>query len=398
METQHLKKIEYNIYRCGGFGVCKGGYTKAVSPCPMHMASSGFEAETPRGLMTIAREILEGRQEYTKELAEMVYRCTSCANCRLLCGAVYEETGEVLVDPSDVALAMKADLVENSLIPPAVRDFLRNIYRYGNPYVERPEERDRWAEGLNLAFSGQEYLFYVGCVGSYDERGRKMSKALASVLTDAGLSFGILGREEINHGNEVNYVGEKGLFQHLAQENIKTFKKHGIKKIITLSPHAYNTIKNDYPLFGGDFEVVHYTQMLRDLMEAKKLALGGSLDAVVTYHDPCFLGRHNNEYDAPRTVIQAISGVQLVEMERYRANALCCGGGGGNFFTDVIGSSSNSPARVRIHEAIRTGAGILAVACPYCAKMFDDAVKAEGMEEKLQVKDISELLIASMKS
>ena len=289
METEHLKKIEYNIYRCGGFGVCKGGYTCSVSPCPMHLASSGFEAETPRGLMTIAREILEGRQKYTKEMSQVIYRCTSCANCRLLCGAVDPTTGDVLVDPSDVALAMKADLVENSLIPPTVRDFLKNIHRYGNPYMERPEERDRWAEGLDIGFLNQEYLFYVGCVGSYDERGKKMAKALAAVLSNAGVSFGILGEEEINDGNEVKYVGENGLFQYLAEQNIETFNKHGVKKIVTLSPHAYNAIKNDYPLFGPEFEVFHYTQLLRELLEAGLPDTGIKLDAVVTYHDPCFL-------------------------------------------------------------------------------------------------------------
>jgi Fe-S oxidoreductase len=398
MEAQYLKEIEYNIYRCSGFGVCKGGYRKDISPCPMHMVSAGFEAETPRGIMTLAREIIEGRLEYTQDMAGVLYRCTSCGNCRVLCGAVYPETGETLVDPSAVVLAMKADLVEHGLVPPAVRDFLDHVHRYGNPYVKNAKKRAQWAEGLDLTFSGQEYLFFVGCVGSIDERGTAMSKALASLLTDAGVSFGILGQEEINDGNEVHHLGEKGLFQYLAEKNIKTFKKHGVKKVITLSPHAYNTIKNDYPHFGGNFEVIHYTQILKELITNGELIPRTRLDAKVAYHDPCFLGRHNDEYDAPRSVIAAIPGVELVELERNRENALCCGGGGGNLFTDVIGSGTNSPARIRVQEAARTGASILVVACPYCANMFEDAIKVEDLDAQLAVNDVSELLRASQKS
>lgn len=394
METQQLKEIEYNVYSCGGFGVCKGGYKKGVSPCPMHMASAGFEAETPRGVITIAREILEGRLEYSKEMATMLYRCTSCDNCRLLCGAVYPETGETLVDPSAVVLSMKADLVENGLIPRAVRDFLDNVYRCGNPYGKQAIDRDKWTEGLELGFSDQEYLFYVGCVGSYDERGNKMARALASLLTEAGMSFGILGQEEINDGNEVSHLGERGLFQYLAEKNIAMFKNRGVKKIVTLSPHAYNTIKNDYPCLGGNFEVVHYSQLLNKHIENGDLNPRGSVSTKVTYHDPCFLGRRNDEYEAPRSIIHSIPGFELVEMERNRENALCCGGGGGNLFTDMIGSDSNSPARVRVREAVSTGASILVVACPYCASMFEDAIKVEDLEEKLTVSDLSELLIA----
>ncbi|MBW2058659.1 MAG: (Fe-S)-binding protein [Deltaproteobacteria bacterium] len=397
MEKEYLRAMEYSIYRCSGFGVCKGGYKKDISPCPMYMVSAGFEAETPRGLMTLAREILEGRLEYTKEMADMVYRCTACGNCRILCGATDRKTGAVLVDPSAVASAMRADLVENSLIPPAVRDFLKNVYRYGNPYGERAEDRDRWARGLDIAFSGQEYLLYVGCVGSYDERGQKMARALAGLLKEARVEFGILGREELNDGNEVNIVGEKGLFQYLAEENIRRFKSQGVRKIIALSPHAYNTMKNDYPAHGGDFEVFHYTQILRDLVGSGRLLTGAGSEKTVTYHDPCFLGRHNDEYDAPREVIRSIPGIRMVEMERNRTNSLCCGGGGGNFFTDIIGTRPESPARVRVREAVRTGAQILAVACPYCAKMFEDALKTEQLEDKLAVRDISELLLESIR-
>jgi len=186
-------------------------------------------------------------------------------------------------------------------------------------------------------------------------------------------------------------MGSTSLFQELAEENIQKFKDLGIKKIVTLSPHSYNAIKNDYPEFGGNFEVYHYTQLLRDLIKDEKLDLS-KFDAKVAYHDSCFLGRYNNEYDAPREILNAIPGIELVEMERNRENSLCCGGGGGNFYTDFLGEYKDSPARIRIREAYDVGASILAVACPICLTMLEDALKVEGLEEKMAIKDISEIV------
>ena len=212
---------------------------------------------------------------------------------------------------------------------------------------------------------------------------------MGDVLTKAGLSFGILGDEEECDGNEVNMLGEAGLFDMLVEKNVGKFKDLGVKKIVTLSPHAYNAFKNDYP---KDFEVFHYTQLLRDLIKDGRLDVSDGFDAKITYHDPCFLGRHNDEYDAPREVLNSIPGVELIEMERNRENAFCCGGGGGNFYTDFLGGGEDSPARIRVREAYDTGAEILAVACPVCLTMLYDAVKVEGLEEKLKVKDVSEIV------
>ncbi|MCK4723289.1 MAG: (Fe-S)-binding protein, partial [Dehalococcoidia bacterium] len=164
------------------------------------------------------------------------------------------------------------------------------------------------------------------------------------------------------------------------------------KSIITLSPHSYNVMKNEYPELGADFEVIHYTQFLRDLIKNKKLKPTKGFKARVTYHDPCFLGRHNEEYDAPREVLSSIPGVELTEMESRREHSFCCGGGGGNFYTDMLGGAENSPSRIRIREAYATGAEVLAVACPICMTMLDDAVKVEGLEDKLGVKDIAEIV------
>jgi Fe-S oxidoreductase len=188
----------------------------------------------------------------------------------------------------------------------------------------------------------------------------------------------------------VKLLGESELFPTLEQDNIRTFQELGVKCVITLSPHGYNAFKNEYSQLGGNFEVMHYTQALGQLIESGRVAFS-DLKAKVTYHDPCYLGRHNDEFDAPRNVLRAIPGLRLTEMAKNKKNSLCCGGGGGNFFTDIIGSGEGAPARVRIREALDTGAQILAVACPNCAKMFEDALKAEGLEGSIEVKDVAEI-------
>jgi Fe-S oxidoreductase len=219
----------------------------------------------------------------------------------------------------------------------------------------------------------------------------KIARAVGKMLKKAGVDIGILAEDELCDGNEVRAVGETGLFEILAEQNSELFRKLGVKKIITLDPHAFNAFKNDYPRTEGSPEIYHYTQVLAPLINNGSLSL--KIGAVrVTYHDPCYLGRHNREYEAPRQILSAIPGLELLEMERNREDAFCCGGGGGNFFTDLIGGGTRSPARIRIREAMDTGAGVIATACPQCAKMLDDALKAEGLEEKMEVKDIAEII------
>jgi Fe-S oxidoreductase len=195
----------------------------------------------------------------------------------------------------------------------------------------------------------------------------------------------------MSDGNEVKSLGEYGLYQQMAEQTIRRFKDLNVTKIITLSPHGYHALKNEYPLLGGDFQVYHYTQMMADRIkqispEARKTPVK------VTFHDPCYLGRHNKEYKAPRAVLRSLRGIQITEMERSKEDALCCGGGGGNFFTDLLGRGPDSPARARVREAAQTGAEIVTVACPHCAKMLDDALKTEGLDEKMRVMDLAELV------
>lgn len=236
-------------------------------------------------------------------------------------------------------------------------------------------------------------IYYIGCVASYDSRAQGMARSLGNLLNRANLSFGILGPKENCDGNAANRLGEKGLFEILAKRNVDQFAELGAEKIVTLSPHSYNSMKNEYPEFGGNLEVLHYTQLLKDLVKSGKLNF--SINAEVTFHDPCFLGRYNEEYEAPREILESVPGIELVEMGKNREDSLCCGGGAGNFYTDFLGRSEYSPARVRVKEAYETGAEILAVACPICLTMFEDAVSAEGLDGKIEVKDISEIAEAA---
>ncbi|MFC1916569.1 (Fe-S)-binding protein [Chloroflexota bacterium] len=380
-------KYKDMIHRCFRCGYCKfPGDWIDVNSCPAY-ARFRLESYSTGGRLWLIRAWLNNEIDWTERLAKIVYSCTECRNCVERCPIGF--SGDIV----DMVIAARGEMVERGSIPSAVKDFLENIQRQGNPYGNARIKRGEWVEGTGIKkYEGQEFLYYVGCVGSYDTRAKETAKTLGEVLLKAGVSFGVLGNEENCDGNEVSKLGEESLFQLLAEENIQKFKDLGVKKIVTLSPHSYNAIRNDYPKFDGSFEVFHYTQLLRDLIKGGMLDVSGGFNTRVTYHDPCFLGRWNKEYDAPREVLNTIPGIELLEMERNRGDALCCGGGGGNFYTDFLGGSEDSPARIRIREAYATGASIVAVACPNCMTMLEDAVKAEGLEERLKIRDISEIV------
>ena len=399
MDTDNLKELRENIFKCMGCGVCRGIWDRRdEAMCPVWATGIGFEDSVPRGRVTVAQDILDGVFDYSMPLAESLYRCTDCQSCAIICDSMDPETGKPIIDVPSIVKAMRMDLVENSLVPPLVRDYFKAVHINGNPYKLPQSERVNWAEGLDIAaYSGQDYLLYVGDVGSYDERGIKMARSVAQLLIHAGVSFGILGPDEFSDGNDARALGETGLFQYLAENNIAKFKEAGVKKIISVDPHAYNAFANDYPALGGDFEVMHYTQFLAELIKAGKLSTP-EYGAKVTYHDPCYLGRHNEVYEPPREVLNAVPGLELTEMRRHGKNAFCCGGGGGNFFTDMLGGGEKGPNRIRVNEALETGAEIIAVACPLCAKMLEDGIKDEGLGEKLAVKDVAEILLNAIEA
>ncbi len=378
-----MQAYAQQIHRCFRCGYCKFPSNFTDFNCPSY---NRFRLETysTGGRLWLIWAWIRKEIEWSEHFAEIVFSCAACRNCVEQCPMKFSD------DIVDWIVSARSDMVEKSLVPPHIRDFLNNVSKHGNPWGTARSKRDAWAEGIRRYKPGDEYLFYVGCVGSYEERGQRMARSLAEILDKAEISFGILGSEEECDGNEVYTLGEMGLFQELARKNSQKFKELDVKKVITLSPHAYNSMKNKYPRFG-DFEVFHYTQLLSDIIKQGKIELS-ALKAKVAYHDPCFLGRYNGVYDAPREILKAIPGIELTEMERNRENSFCCGGGSGNFVIDLLGGSEENPSRIRVREAHGTGAETLVVTCPSCMMMLDDAVKDERLEDELTVRDIAELV------
>jgi Fe-S oxidoreductase len=318
-----------------------------------------------------------------------LWDCTCCFTCVERCLKD--------VEPAELIIALRGQLVESGRIPDTVGAALMAIFRQGNPTGIAREDRANWARELEIkaAQQGCETLYFVGCIPSYDQRVQPVARALAQTLAAAGVDFGTLGTDESCCGNEVRRMGETGLFEMLVEENGELFRSVGASRIVTTSPHCFNTLKNEYR--PDEIEVVHYTQLIAALIEQGKLEFksvkvwGKGVERVVTYHDPCFLGKQNHIFDEPRTILQAIPGVKLVEMDRNRERSLCCEGGGGRMWNE----GTNLEERLafqRVQEAADTGAEILAVACPFCLLTLEDAVKVQGLEEKLKVMDIMELV------
>lgn len=378
------------IHRCFRCGYCKFPQDWAdVDNCPAY-ARHRLESYSNGGRLWLIRAWVTGEIQWSPHLADIVYSCVACKNCEAKCPLSFSD--QII----NMVVAARNEMVELGLLPPPVKDYLKNVQLHGNPYGLGAKKRGEWAGDLSVEpYNGQQYCYFTGSEGAYDTRAQQAARAVAQVLQSAGISFGVLGNEETDDGNEVDLLGEDGLFELLAEKNIATFNRRGVKKIITLSPHSFNAIKNKYPQQGADVAVYHYTRVLADLIRQGRLRAPQADGACITFHDPCFLGRWNNEYKAPRKVLKAVAGARFVEMERSGKSALCCGGGAGNYYTDLLGASPDSPARIRVRQARAAGADILAVACPNCLTMLEDAVKVEGLESEMAVRDISELFALS---
>lgn len=376
------------IHRCFRCGYCKFPNNFTDLNCPSYNRFR-FESFSTGGRLWLIWGWLTGEIEWSEHLAEVVFSCATCRNCVEQCPMRFSD------DIIDWIVGTRRDMIEKGLVLGQISEFLDNIYKYRNPWGMPRNERDAWAGDIKRYTPEDEYLFYVGCAGSYEPQGQRMAKAINFILKKGGNSFGILGSEETCDGNEVYYVGEQGLFQELMKENVQKIKELNVKKIVTLSPHAFNIMKNKYSELG-DTKVFHYTHLLLEMIQKESMQLS-EVKATVTYHDPCFLGRYNDVYDIPREILKSIPGLELIEMDRSRENSFCCGGGSGNFVFDLLGRSSDSPSRIRVREAYETGAELLVVACPSCYCMLEEAIKTEGLEEKITIKDISELVKESLK-
>lgn len=380
-----MKKYQSQIHRCFRCGYCKFPTDYSAFNCPSYNRFR-FDTYSTGGRLWLTYGWLKGELPWSEHLAEILYACTTCKNCTEQCPMKFAP------DIVEWIIGARSDMVEQGKVPPRVKRFLESVYNYGNPFKNLREERGAWAGGTKIYERGDDFLLYVGCLGSYDENGRVMARNLVNILEKAGLSFGILGNDEECCGNEVYSLGEMDLFQVLAGKNIKKFKELGVTKVINLCPHGYNIMKNQYQQMGYSFEVYHYTQVIDSLIKDQRLKPSHK-GSVITYHDPCYLGRHNKLYDASRRILQSVPGAEVVEMARNRADSFCCGGGSGNFVTDHLAGGEDSPARVRVREAAETGADVLALACPGCMVMFKDAVKAENLVGKIQLKDILMILM-----
>lgn len=322
---------------------------------------------------------------------EEIWSCTTCRNCEDQCPVGNEHVDKI------IDLRRHLVLMQGS-VPQDGQRSMQNIERQGNPWGISRSDRSLWTKDIggipvptvkeNPDF---EILFFVGSMGSYDNRTRKVSRALVRLLNEAGVRYAILGNEEKNSGDTPRRMGNEFLFQQLCMENIETFQKYGVRQIVTACPHTFNTLKNEYPEFGMEgVEVLHHTQLLERLVQEGRLKPMYAVNERITYHDSCYLGRYNDVYDQPRHILRAIQGVELVEMERTRDNGMCCGAGGGMMWMEEMSGKRVNVAR--LEQALLTRPTVISSACPYCLTMMEDGTKLKNMENRVKARDIAEVL------
>lgn len=315
---------------------------------------------------------------------EDIWLCATCGACVERCPRG--------VEIIDIIRALRRIGAEWGATPKTIKTVMASLRTVGNPWGEAKEKRADWAKGLEVktVAPGTEFLYFPCCTPAYDPRARRVALATVAVLNKARVDFGILGSEENCCGESARKVGEEELFQNLARANIESFVSHGVTKIIVSSPHCYHTFKKEYPGLGGNFEVIHTTQLLAELIEAGRLKPDKSLEKKVVYHDPCYLGRHNGIYEEPRRVLESIPGLELVEFPDSREDSLCCGGGGGRIWMETKKGERFSD--IRVEQALEVGAQVMAISCPYCLLNFDDSLLTTDKEGLLEIRDISELV------
>jgi len=336
---------------------------------------------------SIRKIVREATFGLTEIESEEIWRCTTCGKCPQRC-------------PRDVkqiesGVSLRRIATEYGVFPASVRPIRtvsRSLVGEGNPLNEERKKRADWAEGLFVKpfTEGMEILYFPDCYCSYDPRLKKVARATANILNKAGVDFGILGAKESCCGESIRKTGDEDVFKRLAKENIKTFIDNGVKKILVSSPHCYHTFKNEYPEFMVNFEVVHISQYLLALINEGRLKLNKEYEKKVTWHDPCYLGRHNGIYDEPREVLKRVPGLELIEMPESREDSFCCGGGGGRIWMETPKGERFSD--LRIEQAINGGAGVLATACPYCITNFEDSRLNRENSEAIEIKEITEII------
>jgi Fe-S oxidoreductase len=318
--------------------------------------------------------------------SEDIWLCTTCKRCVDRCPRG--------VEIIEIMRALRRLMVPDGIVPasiPNLRSVMTSLATLGNPFKQE-KERSQWAEGqsVNNFNEGTEYLYFPCCYPSYEPRLKKVAIATANIMNKANVNFGILGSKENCCGESVRKAGNEDLFKRLARENIKTFIESGVKKIIASSPHCYHTFKHEYSEFKVNFEVFHITQLLFNLIQEKRIDFIKRYDKKVTYHDPCYLGRHNGIYDEPREVLKSIPGLKLIEMNDFRENSLCCGMGGSRIWMETAKEERFSD--IRLKQALDTGADVLVTSCPYCITQFEDSKSMLRGDYSIEIKDITEVI------
>jgi Fe-S oxidoreductase len=361
------------LYWCMQCGLCTG-------TCPYRLvpgeASDEFNIRLVQHLGQLGLEGFESEN--------CLYACTTCRACMDVCPRSVEIINNVM--------GMRRMLAEAGTIPPSLRPIAGSLHSQGNPWSGQKDARTAWTKGMEVpTFSeSTEYFLFVCCTSCFDARSQNIAKSVAKALTAAGVSFGIIGNEESCCGESIRKIGDEELFGKLAQSNIELFNGKGVKKIIVTSPHCLWSFKNDYPEMGGEWEVYHYSEILSQAISDGKLSLSGNDAGAVAFHDPCYLGRHSELYDAPREIMKNLPGSDVKELARSKNKSVCCQGGGGRVWMET--KAGERFAELRINEALDAGAKTLVTACPYCITMLEDSLKVMGKQDDLSVSELSEMI------
>ena len=390
-EEDLIDEIMDTVRKCRS---CMNCYTV----CPLMESTRGLQSQGPHGIIrsiyyAIRWDELEGENKDT--LRDVLYLCTTCRSCDIKCKA--SAAGVTLVDTIENGRKL---LVEKTVGPlPEQVKSLESIATEGNPYGEPASARLNWIRELMkqkdlrckiLPDDGTaDVLLYAGCTASYNERIQQVASALITIMERMGADYGIL-KDDRCCGSPARRIGEEGLFQELSEGNLKILSECGVKHIVTISPHCYNTFVNEYPEGMAKIKVQHYTQYLSEVLGGGEVEFRKKLGKTVTYHDPCYLGKQNQVFEEPRKLLSAIPGLTLVEMARNRQDSVCCGGGGGRMWTEV--EEIHRLSEIRVSEAETTGAQLIATACPWCHIQIEDALKAIGKDSQIELRDIAEIL------
>mgnify|MGYP006104960449 FL=1 len=323
---------------------------------------------------------------------EAAWSCTTCGYCVEVCPVGNEPMIDILRARQDLVMM-------ESKFPKDAMETFEKLENYGNPWGLSPQDRENWMDGFDVPLMREkknaDVLYWAGCSGAYDSRGRDISQSVANIMNEAGVDYACLGNEETCTGDSARRIGNEYLFQTMAEQNKETFGQYDFKKIVTQCPHCFTTLKNDYAEMGIELDVVHHSQFIDELIKEKKIEPKPYIDEDITFHDPCYLGRHNDEYDAPRNVLQSVlKEGSIKEMKQTRSESFCCGAGGGNMWYEI--KTGDRINQNRVNQAVDTDAKTIAAACNFCNIMLEDGVKTTGNEENIKVVDIAEMVSKSL--